>query len=587
MEPHNPLNTAKNEIRLLRLKPAKRKSEAIECELVIVSLDHRLPQYQALSYVWGSTRDTRNIKIQDHDFHVTTNLYKSLQRLRLDNDERIIWVDAICINQKDLNERADQVTRMGSIYGRAVGVIFWLGEAFEDCKLAFDCLKKMGEMKDLHFRKSLSPNIVVHDLDLYSTKLQDALICFFTLPWWTRVWTVQEYVLAQRAIFQCGQDLLYTSLARQASRNFFKHIHIGNSCCNGIQFAEASPGTRGEALLRGFVQLESLEFLKDSMSVLYATTHFRERKSADIRDKIYGMLGMATGEYAASVHPDYALPPAQIFESSAIAMMERTGRLDILSHIPNKLSDGLKLPSFVPDWTAPIANSRAWLPWLTWLVHVAVYNASSNRRAKVQKLGPGQILLKGIIFDNIVGTSSVSHSVTNSVLRQEIRDLVDFDQDLDLMYCNTQTTRKKTFWLTMCGGLKEYFDSSRGDRPSYRRVNDVNVPSFEAWDACRASDLSRFTGESYTLEVTFRVVATGRRFAMTERGYMGWCPENCAPGDLVTIFEGGPVPIVLRPAAGDDQYVVVGDAYIHGIMDGEAFEMTADSEPVVEDIVLV
>jgi hypothetical protein len=345
-----PLNTDRNEIRLLHLKPASQKFDEIECELTTVSFDDCLLQYEALSYVWGCTRNKRSIKIQDHEVEVTSNLYDALEQLRLKRAERILWIDAICINQKDLNERADQVTRMGSIYGRADNVIVWLGQDFKGCKLAFNCLKRIGEAKDLHFTKFLSPHMAVHGLDLYSTKLQDALIYFFTLPWWTRVWTVQEYVLAQKATFQCGDAVLDSCLAREASRNFFNHERY--SCCNRLRLVESGPGTRGEALLRGFVRQESLEFmhlLKDSMSVLYATTHFRQRISTDIRDKVYGMLGMATGEYAAFVHPDYTLPPNQIFESSAVAMIERTGRLEILSHLPKKFPDGLKLPTFVPD----------------------------------------------------------------------------------------------------------------------------------------------------------------------------------------------------------------------------------------------
>jgi hypothetical protein len=89
------------------------------------------------------------------------------------------------------------------------------------------------------------------------------------------------------------------------------------------------------------------------------------------------------------------------------------------------------------------------------------------------------------------------------------------------------------------------------------------------------------------IETAFNCLATDRRFPVTEKGYMGWCPENCIPGDFVTVLEGGPVPIILRPTAGDEQYVVVGDAYIHGIMDGEAFDICTNSDLRVEGLVLV
>ena len=85
-------------------------------------------QYQALSYVWGDPIEIKSIQVNNQGFGVTTNLFNGLQRLRSKTKNRIIWVDAICINQEDLQEKSFQVKLMQEVYSRAKAVLMWLGE---------------------------------------------------------------------------------------------------------------------------------------------------------------------------------------------------------------------------------------------------------------------------------------------------------------------------------------------------------------------------------------------------------------------------------------------------------------------------
>jgi hypothetical protein len=114
-----------NESRLVHLAPAKH-DEAISCTLEQFDVSHP-PSYEALSYVWGDPNITVPINVNDHPLPVTTNLEIALRYLRLGDEPRILWIDAIVINQRDLKERATQVALMADIYGKAASVRVWLG----------------------------------------------------------------------------------------------------------------------------------------------------------------------------------------------------------------------------------------------------------------------------------------------------------------------------------------------------------------------------------------------------------------------------------------------------------------------------
>ena len=124
-----PLNQLQREIRLLRLHPGHQHNR-LRAELRVVSL-HNPPSYEALSYTWGkSTSDPQPvIYINDNvSLPLTDNLHNALKRLRRRFRTRVLWIDALCINQEDLAERASQVSFMGETYKSARGVCVWLGD---------------------------------------------------------------------------------------------------------------------------------------------------------------------------------------------------------------------------------------------------------------------------------------------------------------------------------------------------------------------------------------------------------------------------------------------------------------------------
>ena len=126
------------EIRLLHLLPGS-DSETIRCNLSIHLLDHlsHRQSYEALSYEWGVPGQSSFVEVNGRRHRIQRNLFAFLKVLRSTNDVRVLWADAICIDQSDVGERNQQVAIMRDIFKEAERVLSWLGVAAEGSDLAF------------------------------------------------------------------------------------------------------------------------------------------------------------------------------------------------------------------------------------------------------------------------------------------------------------------------------------------------------------------------------------------------------------------------------------------------------------------
>lgn len=115
--------------------------------------------YEALSYVWGSAELNHEVFVVGRRLRITTNLHVALVQLRSQVSDRIIWIDAVCIDQNNLKERGHQVQQMSKIYREAERVLFWLGPGTEDTKntllylqwlrLKVDQVEARGQSRDI------------------------------------------------------------------------------------------------------------------------------------------------------------------------------------------------------------------------------------------------------------------------------------------------------------------------------------------------------------------------------------------------------------------------------------------------------
>jgi len=152
---YHTLNPATS-LRLLDILPAANSNSPIRIHLRHTTVDAGEP-YEALSYTWGLTSDPQTLHVVcDGDegdsgatLSVTQNCFAALHRLRLPETRRVLWVDAICINQGDVTERSQQVGLMGRIYHGAEQVLIWLGAGTPDSDLAVEFLVPFKEILEV------------------------------------------------------------------------------------------------------------------------------------------------------------------------------------------------------------------------------------------------------------------------------------------------------------------------------------------------------------------------------------------------------------------------------------------------------
>ena len=118
---YSPLS-CENEIRLFLLYPGS-DGDVVTGRMECLELGSVCKLFEALSYVWDGTDDGATILVDDISVSVTKSLEAALRHLRFQDRPRILWIDYICINRYDIEERNRQVAKMGLIYEFAVAVL--------------------------------------------------------------------------------------------------------------------------------------------------------------------------------------------------------------------------------------------------------------------------------------------------------------------------------------------------------------------------------------------------------------------------------------------------------------------------------
>lgn len=216
---YHPIDLTGPSFRLIRL--LRRSGADIKCDIFDASLAERESaiSYESLSYTWGGMDKKECILVNGKSLRVTWNLYSALLHLQLDDEDRILWIDAICIDQSNMKERGHQVQQMGAIYQHASRVIFWLGEG----TLKTSILMKSLTLLEAESRKvacsswkptderwnSLWETANQRMRSDYGSGLRAMLNKGFQSlldhPWFRRVWILQEVAGAKAAIVCCGK----------------------------------------------------------------------------------------------------------------------------------------------------------------------------------------------------------------------------------------------------------------------------------------------------------------------------------------------------------------------------------------------
>jgi hypothetical protein len=323
--------------------------DILHCTFSIVSLDNS-PQFEALSYAWGNPKDLTPVALDGHVMLITVNLHRALTRLRQQTEERILWVDALCIDQSNLEERCIQVSQMQYVFRQASTVVVFLGEAWHGSDIAIDYMEMLARDPQLHYDPELEPHADCHGLDAWSEQLFSYLMQLFRLPWFQRTWTVQEFVLAQDVDFVCRDRILRGTDLRDFMSNVV--IHFANCCRTGNTFILTQDPKAWDVLS----QFQNINLYRvnprEHAKFIRFLTSVRYRQSCDPRDKIYGILSLADPVLQELMQPDYSLSTADTYAKLVSTSIFISQSLDILSCVGPMEFRELDLPSFVPDWSA-------------------------------------------------------------------------------------------------------------------------------------------------------------------------------------------------------------------------------------------
>ena len=276
-------------IRLLTVLPGCIDDE-VHCSLDVVKLNSGI-HYEALSYTWGADTELdaitvkvprkqgqHDLRSKEHHMHIRTNLYHALKALRYSDRARVLWIDALCINQADHGERSQQVGIMRDIYNTASRVVLWLGQGSETFMSAFRHLSTISADQKTKISNE------------HESALDEA--CHNT--YWTRIWIIQELVMATDIVLMCGTAKMewrnFTYAMRQLSYIRYKT----NSVMDLIYLRERLSKSPAADHLK--VETEMITFAeaygRDRLDRLLLL--FRNHKSTDSRDRVYALLGLAT-----------------------------------------------------------------------------------------------------------------------------------------------------------------------------------------------------------------------------------------------------------------------------------------------------
>ena len=587
-------HAADSAFRICTILPGETESPA-SCRLSEDDWETTTAPYEAVSYVWGDHKFTKTIYLNGKPFEVGENLDSILRQLRLGargrrkSKPRRLWVDAICINQDDLVERGHQVRRMNEIYSASSQSVVWLGNVHSDSELAFDFMSKRlkpsleavgysctdeasnaaksgfwdqwDEGKDAETLEA-----VEHLIDKKYAKSWSAVAKLLRRPWWNRAWTVQELISAKEVSVHCGPSSVPWALMEMTIQLMLRNTEIENLFPrkdkgwfhDAIEDAHAFAYERYHRVLGGHGP--------ESFPQLMQVTRCRE--ALDPRDKVFSILSLldtTSTEY--HYEPDYSEPVHTAYVRAARTHIQSSRNLHVLSscaHIKDK--NASELPSWVPAWDRDFKMS--YLGGHSAKDIDFCYKASKDSLAEVDfRTDSTEMHAHGIMIDIIKtdlvrgGDTEFDYLYTSAKkepwVSWDIHQMAKLLEDeADVVRPVEETVLQAV--LTTFVADRNPKTGKRGQTLKLRRIKDHLWPN--------AEDL-----EAYLSHV--QMFTQGRTLALSKGGYLALAPSSAMSGDKICVLYGCHAPVILRPSPNCDMYTLVGDAYVHGLMDGEALRL--------------
>lgn len=516
-------------------------------------------RFEAISYTWGKMEFLDEIEIVDtigsslqppQTLNVGPNLVIMLRYLRQSHESRLLWIDAICINQDDLIERGEQVRLMANIYTLADRVVVWLGESSQDSDLALESLEHIGKQLEYTQDGYCLPSPDSTEQFWYreeyigglAEKDWTAIASLIQRPYFERLWILQEIQAANHgSAIQCGLKVAPWYHIRRAFLQVYK-------LAAGLrQFSTPLLKSRLHHLYRISNSLNAL----DSDKLFHMAS---KCQCSDPRDKIFAVLGLLPRKFASNIKITYEAAVDQIYMQSYLSYIDFTHRLTLLGSITMGNATSTR-PSWVPNFEQ-LDHERM----------VSFYNfASTFSAAEALFEAPNKLHVAGVYSDTI--------ATVGPLLTEDLKMNFRFIQNLrarlgsSMTACEDQDFLDACCWVLTLGDLRE------------RWIDLDVIPSLQEMRNYLIEKEDGLAGESLISRYKhwYQVLVTDmgcERLFLTREGRVGCGPSSVQNGDEISVLLGYAYPVAIRPIftlpnSADRTFRVVGPAYVHGLMDGE------------------
>jgi len=575
-----------DETRMLVLLPGE-KDEIIQCRLLTLSTKAPKVSYEALSYCWGDIRTSKEIRIQClktqgpkrslRDFvrakrFIPANLHSALLHLRDSSFPIYLWVDNLCINMNDSRERAHQVSKIGQIYQQANNVCVWLGESDDSSKLALEFIPRILNLSSLD-------NEVRDGAKLNSWR---ALRDLMSRKWFSRRWVIQEIAFAKNSTIHCGDDIihwadfadavgLFVSRMNEIKQLSHQQRSDGYPAAGWSRFAERIV-EYNQSLIQRSDNGGQFEPTFDLETLLWT---FKDFDCTDARDRVNSLLALARDvpplEYnnAGSISSlDYQADITDVIQRCVMHCVNVSKSLDIICRPWAPI-----VSKILPSWIATVAGSAFGVledgsfgrkngDSLVGSPNRETYNASAGRSLVDLDFSRGIMLVRGLNVDTI---GACLPRASGGIVWREALHMAGWNEQSDKFY-----SVPEKLWRTLVADR-----SPDGSPPKswYQRACLYTLAQTSSSGVLDTSALIKSGGPSIMVEFLERVqsVVWNRKFFTTSTGkFFGLGPDGLQNGDVIAVLYGCSVPVVLRAAEHKMHYKLVGECYIHGLMDGQA-----------------
>lgn len=604
-----------NEISLCRFLD---DTDYISAELKNFHIDS-LPRYQTISYVWslGGLTPTRNwtMKINGVQLPILDTLRPFIQTLRTKEillDGTWWWIDSLCMDLTNIKERSLQVQVMRRVYRDCHRCTVWLGEESENSERAVNFIQLLHRIdEEGHSIKEIRQIMQEQDHQASWALLEE----FFMRKWWTRVWTLQEFVLPSMVSFWCG--------SRTISRTAVCAALLIADKCDSMGFKDSIAFRQGwnrRRVWRWHKMLSEAPEVHAGLSLPALAAYFCTNEATNDIDRLYGIHGLSAIDRDL-LEIDYSQSADQIYFRFTKSFIEKHGSLDLTmfaSIFPSSTTSSL--PSWVPDWRQAPLSGPLVLPLmvsqsgninignirptatLDSTTPPVCYNASRGRPA-MYVFENSTLCVRGIVIDYLAGSETcagyqepgskitmgppTAHAQCSveKFLISICRSLVLDRHDRYLRFPVPTEEFFKDF-LGLCAlaisdptavesEFLEWFNQTR-----HFQIHDVL--SLEAMVLqhleqtvtalpSSAPNQEQYIQNSFYGRFYDTVVRMSLHLTVTRNGRVGMVSEKVREDDLVCIPYGCSVPVVLRKV-GKDAYTLVGECFIDQCMTGEALE---------------